>query len=101
MSGVGYFTRLDSRNPPWIACVKPRAPAGSLPWIAQPGERYIEIQGGLAQTQGDYVAMPAGAKWSWLEAYGLIEADATKVHSKNWSQATATVALWSYVEKQD
>src|SRR5204863_2151220 len=60
-------------------------------FLAQPGERYIEIQGGLAQTQGDYVAMPAGAQWSWIEAYGLIEVDATKVHSKNWSQATEAV----------
>ena len=56
-------------------------------FLAEPGQAYIEIQGGLAQTQGEYVPMPAGAEWSWLEAYGLIEADASRVHGADWSAA--------------
>ena len=59
-------------------------------FLAQPGEAYIEIQGGLAQTQGDYVAMPAGAQWSWLEAYGAMDADADAVHG-SWREAYQTV----------
>jgi hypothetical protein len=64
--------------------------AGGKRWqefLAEPGHRYIEIQGGLAQTQGEYVAMPAKTEWSWLEAYGLLEADSSKVHSKHWGEA--------------
>jgi len=60
-------------------------------FLSQPDEAYLEIQGGLAQTQGDYVAMPAGAQWSWLEAYGLIEADAAKVHGDDWPAAFGAV----------
>jgi hypothetical protein len=64
--------------------------AGGKRWqefLAEPGHRYIEIQGGLAQTQGEYVAMPAKTEWSWLEGYGLLEAEAAKVHSRNWAEA--------------
>jgi hypothetical protein len=60
-------------------------------FLSQPGEAYLEIQGGLAQTQGDYVAMPAGAEWSWLEAYGLIEADPATVHGNDWRAAYEAV----------
>lgn len=60
-------------------------------FLAEPNKAYLEIQGGLAQTQGEYVTMPAGAEWSWLEAYGLIEADATTVHGKDWTAAYETV----------
>jgi hypothetical protein len=60
-------------------------------FLSQPGEAYLEIQGGLAQTQGDYVAMSAGAEWSWLEAYGLIEADPAKVHGADWRAAYEVV----------
>jgi tetratricopeptide (TPR) repeat protein len=56
-------------------------------FLAEPNHAYIEIQGGLAQTQGEYVAMPAHAKWSWLEAYGLLEAVPAKVHSREWNTA--------------
>src|SRR5262249_42557002 len=58
---------------------------------SQPGQAYIEIQGGLAQTQGEYVSMPSAAEWSWLEAYGLIESDANLVHGKDWKTAYESV----------
>jgi tetratricopeptide (TPR) repeat protein len=79
--------------------------AGGRRWqefLAQPNEAYIEIQGGLAQTQGEYVAMPAGAKWTWLEAYGPIEADPAKVHGKDWTAAHEAVerALESRLSRQ-
>ncbi len=56
-------------------------------FLAQPGHAYIEIQGGLAQTQGEYVPMPAGAQWSWLEAYGLMETDPAIAHGQDWTAA--------------
>ncbi len=48
---------------------------------------YIEIQAGLARTQMDYVRMPARADWSWLEAYGLVQADPKIAHGSDWHAA--------------
>jgi hypothetical protein len=56
-------------------------------FLAEPGHAYIEIQGGLARTQGEYVAMPGKTEWSWLEAYGPLQADPKAVHSANWDEA--------------
>jgi len=60
-------------------------------FLAEPKQAYIEIQGGLAETQGEYVAMPVHAEWSWLEAYGLIETDPAQTHNKNWPTAYKSV----------
>jgi hypothetical protein len=68
--------------------------AGGRHWqefLAQRGEAYFEIQGGLAQTQGEYVPMPPGAEWCWLEAYGLMQANPKKVHGGDWQGACAEV----------
>ncbi|HTL29244.1 MAG TPA: hypothetical protein VL282_08485, partial [Tepidisphaeraceae bacterium] len=35
-------------------------------------------------TQYECIPMPAGAEWSWIEAYGLMEADAQHVHGRDW-----------------
>ncbi len=51
---------------------------------------YLEIQAGLGRTQTEHIAMPPG-EWSWLEAYGILDADAASVHQDNWAQATAHV----------
>jgi len=67
---------------------------GGLRWqefLAQPGCQYLEIQGGLAPTQSEYLTMPAGAQWEWLEAYGPIEANPTAVHGSDWRRAYETV----------
>ena len=60
-------------------------------FLSQPGRAYIEIQAGLARTQMEHLPMPAGTKWSWLEAYGLMEADAGAVHGDDWRQARHSV----------
>jgi hypothetical protein len=39
-------------------------------WLAPGTDGYLEIQAGLAPTQFEYVPMPGGASWDWLEAYG-------------------------------
>ena len=66
---------------------------GSRHWqeyLAEPGRGYIEIQAGIATTQLQYVTMPAGQQWTWLEAYGLLQADPKTVHGP-WSAATQAV----------
>jgi hypothetical protein len=60
-------------------------------FLSLPGRAYIEIQAGLARTQMEHLPMPAGADWSWLEAYGLMEADAGAVHGDDWRKARQSV----------
>jgi hypothetical protein len=50
-------------------------------------EGYIEIQAGLGRTQNEYLRMPAHARWSWTETYGLFQANAANVHGADWSAA--------------
>jgi tetratricopeptide (TPR) repeat protein len=61
-------------------------------WLAQPGQEYLEIQAGLARTQLEHLPMPAGAAWSWVEAYGLLQSDAEAVHGDDWSVARSAVS---------
>ncbi|MFF1867874.1 DUF5107 domain-containing protein [Streptomyces sp. CB03911] len=56
-------------------------------WLSEPGHGYLEIQAGLARTQLEHLPMPAGARWSWVEAYGLLEADPGAVHGDDWTTA--------------
>ncbi|MCX4722730.1 DUF5107 domain-containing protein [Streptomyces sp. NBC_01306] len=57
-------------------------------WLTEPGTGgYAEIQAGLARTQLEHVRLEAGAEFSWLEAYGPLEADASAVHGDDWAAA--------------
>ncbi len=60
-------------------------------FLSEPGHAYIEIQAGLARTQMEHLPMPAGAVWSWQEAYGLMEADPAIVHGDDWKAAHSAV----------
>ncbi len=111
-----YF-RIPPDNRPWIAALDGRGrglihastarlmgrkmflwgvDVGGQRWqeyLATPSDRYLEIQGGLATTQTEYLSMPAGARWEWLEAYGPFDGDPQIIHA-DWPTATA------YVEKK-
>ena len=68
--------------------------SGGRTWqtfLSQPGVTYLEIQAGLARTQAEHLPMPPHSEWSWLEAYGLMEADPAAVHGAGWSTAWQTV----------
>ncbi|MEO7006943.1 MAG: DUF5107 domain-containing protein [Terrimesophilobacter sp.] len=58
-------------------------------WLTPGGERYAEIQAGLAQTQFQHQEMPAGAQWTWVEAYGNARVDPALAHSTSRSSAVA------------
>ena len=60
-------------------------------WLSEPGHRYLEIQAGLARTQMEHLPMPPQTDWTWLEGYGLMEADAGAVHASDWSVARTEV----------
>jgi hypothetical protein len=108
---VDYFFRVPDTERPWVAAVDrdgrglaqtstPRlrgrklflwgTSPGGRRWqefLCGPGDGYVEIQSGLARTQAEHLPMPAGARWSWLEAYGPIECSPTLVHGPDWPRA--------------
>jgi tetratricopeptide (TPR) repeat protein len=70
--------------------------AGGKRWqkfLSGPGATYLEIQAGLARTQMEHLPMPADSEWSWLEAYGLLEADPAVVHRDDWRRARQAVDM--------
>ncbi|MCL2517760.1 MAG: DUF5107 domain-containing protein [Oscillospiraceae bacterium] len=52
------------------------------------GGRYAEIQAGLAHTQYECLPMPPKTAWEWLEAYGALQTDGSKIHG-DWEVAKA------------
>ncbi|WP_405589507.1 DUF5107 domain-containing protein [Streptomyces sp. NBC_01190] len=59
-------------------------------WLTEPGTGgYLEIQAGLARTQLEHIPMAADSEFSWLEAYGPLDADPSLVHGADWSAARA------------
>lgn len=56
-------------------------------FLSGPGSAYCEIQAGLARTQFERLPMSAGARWSWVEAYGLLQVDPEAVHGQDWAKA--------------
>jgi hypothetical protein len=114
-NAADYFFELPEGQRPWITAldgegkglvhtstdrqygrklwVWGEAPGGRnwQQFLSPPGEGYVEIQAGLARTQLEHLRMPAAAEWSWLEAYGLIEADPAAVHGSDWGQAQEAV----------
>jgi hypothetical protein len=113
---VDYFFRLPDGIRPWIAAVGPdgyglaqtstpllrgrklflwgRSPGGRRwqEYLCGPGDGYVEIQAGLARTQAEHLPMPAGARWSWTEAYAPIQASPAVVHGSGWERACDCVA---------
>lgn len=64
--------------------------AGGRHWqefLSEPGQAYLEIQGGLAPTQVHGLPMPGRTAWDWTQAFGFLQADPVKVHSSDWNAA--------------
>ncbi len=104
------FFRVPARNRPWVVAAEPegglfQVSTGLLngrklfAWGRHRGGRrwqeylanentsgYCEIQAGLARTQKELLPMPAGAEWTWLEAYGAIGEGMTR---GSWPEAIA------------
>jgi tetratricopeptide (TPR) repeat protein len=62
-------------------------------FLSVPGQAYLEIQAGLARTQLEHLPMPGNTEWEWLEAYGLLQANAGQVHGPDWKRAIGAVEL--------
>jgi len=68
--------------------------AGGQHWqefLSPGGAPYIELQAGLTQTQYTTIAMPPGADWAWVEAFGLITADDKVACGEDWRAAVTEV----------
>jgi hypothetical protein len=112
-----YFFRVNDNSIPWVAVADEEGKGlvqfstkfmkgrKLFVWGSEAGRKwqrfltegdnpYIEVQAGIGRTQVECLPMPAGAKWSWIEAYGLLESDAEIVHGKDWQKAR------SHVEEQ-
>lgn len=66
-----------------------RGPGGSR-WnehLNGPGQKFMEIQAGLARTQMHSVPMPGQTEWTWTEAISYIETDPSVSHSVDWREA--------------
>jgi tetratricopeptide (TPR) repeat protein len=64
--------------------------AGGRHWqefLSEPGQAYLEIQGGLAPTQVHGLPMPGRTVWDWTQAFGFLQAEPGKVHSSDWNAA--------------
>lgn len=110
-SGDRFF-RIEPPQYPWIASVNPDGNgffhsstrrligrklwvfgqnAGGRRWqdfLNTPGHPYVEIQAGLARTQGECLPLPPKTEWEWLEAYGAIDnANPKVVHGPDWNAA--------------
>ncbi|GAA3245230.1 DUF5107 domain-containing protein [Dactylosporangium siamense] len=59
-------------------------------WLSGPGAGYLEVQASPARTQLEHLRMPAGATWSWVEAFGLLACDPADVHGR-WAGTRAAV----------
>ena len=110
-----YFFRIPDGARPWIAALDRNGRGlvqtstarqigrklfawgtqpGGRRWqefLSTPGHAYLEIQAGLSRTQLECSPMPAGAQWEWTEAYGLMEADPSKVHGSDWKAAVGDI----------
>lgn len=60
-------------------------------FLAQPGQAYCEIQGGLAPTQVHGLPMPSRTAWDWTQVFGYVEADPILVHGADWRAAWGAV----------
>ena len=60
-------------------------------FLTEGEDKYLEIQAGVSPTQYESFPMAAFSDIEWMEAYGLMEADAAIVHG-DWPAATEAVA---------
>ena len=106
-----YFFQLDGVAMPWEAAVDEQGRGffeastdflryrkmfcwgmhpGGRHWqefLSEPGNDYLEIQGGLAPTQLHGLVMPAGAAWEWVQVFGALQMDPARAHDPDFAAA--------------
>lgn len=113
-----FFQTPDTVNRPWEAAVYPSEDwifaeystselkyrkmftwgthQGGKKWrdfLSAPGKGdYVEIQAGMGRTQLHGLTMPAGAVWTFTQAFTSINADGSAIRNMEYHQAAETVA---------
>lgn len=74
-------------------------------YLSLEGERYLEVQAGLAPTQLHLSSIGPGATIDWLQAFGALEVDARRARDTSYpaaaaylEEAAASLASPSYLE---
>ena len=87
--------RAFSRHPRARMCYRKMFCWGTHPggkrwqnFLSLPGNDYLEIQGGMAPTQGHGLRMPGGTAWDWVQAFGMFSGDANQVHQADFAAAS-------------
>ena len=99
-SPMPWEAALDGKGEGFVEASTPRlayrklfvwgSHAGGRHWqefLSEPGQAYLEIQGGLAPTQVHGLPMPGRTAWDWTQAFGFLQADPGKVHASDWATA--------------
>lgn len=58
-------------------------------YLSLPGERYLEVQAGLAPTQLHTASIGAGATVDWVQAFGAVALDPARAHAADYGAACA------------
>jgi tetratricopeptide (TPR) repeat protein len=106
-----YFFQLDDASLPWEAALDDHGQGffeastpsmryrkmfcwgthtGGQRWqrfLSLPGNDYLEIQGGMAPTQGHGLRMPGGTAWDWVQVFGLFTGDPQQIHQMDYASA--------------
>ncbi len=106
-----YFFQLDAVDLPWEAALDEHGQGffeastrrmgyrkmfcwgthpGGKRWqrvLSLPGNDYLEIQGGMAPTQGHGLGLPGGTSWDWVQVFGQFSGAAQQVHQADYAAA--------------
>lgn len=108
-SSHSFYYRVDPKRRPWIAVLDAagqgvfHASTSRLygrkafiwgmnntgrawqKFLSADDHKYIEIQAGLVPFQITCIPMPGGARWTWTEAFGPLDADPAGVHANDYA----------------
>lgn len=111
-AAADWFHDLPADEPPWVAAIEadgsglghvstPRLAGrklfvwgdtvGGRHWSDWLGGAYFEIQGGLATTQYEHLAMPGGATWEWTETFLPLQVDPSGAYAEASARVGAAV----------
>ena len=113
-----YFFQLDDADLPWEAALDEQGQGffeastprmryrkmfcwgthrGGRRWqqfLSLPGNDYLEIQGGMAPTQGHGLRMPGQTAWDWVQVFGLFSGEPRNIHQEDYA------AAYGYVDEE-
>lgn len=56
-------------------------------FLSLPGHEYLEIQSGVAPTQGHGLRIPGNSTWDWVQIFGQFAGDPAQIHQPDYESA--------------